>query len=45
MPEISGLDVAENKRNNFIKVPIILMSADYLPVDPDDVKKDNYNLQ
>ena len=39
MPGISGLDVAENIRNNFIKVPIILMSSDYLPVGPDDVKK------
>lgn len=39
MPGISGLDVTENIRHNFIKVPIILMSSDYLPVGPDDVKK------
>ena len=38
MPEISGLDVVENIRNNFIKVPIILMSSDYLPVEPDDAR-------
>lgn len=39
MPEISGLDVVENISNDIMKVPIILMSSDYLPVDPDDVKK------
>lgn len=38
MPEMSGFDVIK-KINNIIKVPIILMSSDYLPVDPDDVKK------
>ena len=39
MPVIRGLDVVENIRNNFIKVPIILMSSDYLPVEADNVKK------
>jgi CheY-like chemotaxis protein len=39
MPGISGLDVVESIRNDIMKVPIILMSSDYLPVDPDDVKK------
>ncbi len=39
MPGISGLDIAENIRHNFIKVPIVLMSSDYLPIGPDDVKK------
>ncbi|OHB99465.1 MAG: hypothetical protein A3G70_08025 [Planctomycetes bacterium RIFCSPLOWO2_12_FULL_39_13] len=38
MPGISGLDVIK-RINNIIKVPIILMSTDYLPIDPDDVKK------
>ncbi|MBS1259087.1 MAG: Polar-differentiation response regulator DivK [Candidatus Scalindua arabica] len=38
MPKMSGFDVIK-KINNIIKVPIILMSSDYLPVDPDDVKK------
>jgi CheY-like chemotaxis protein len=39
MPGMSGLEVVENIKNDFILVPIILMSSDYLPVDPDDVKK------
>lgn len=38
MPKMSGFDVIK-KINNIIKVPIILMSSDYLPVDQDDVKK------
>jgi len=38
MPGISGLDVIK-RINNIIKVPIILMSTDYLPIDPDDVKR------
>lgn len=38
MPGMSGFDVIK-KINNIIKVPIILMSSDYLPVDQDDVKK------
>ena len=37
MPEMSGLDVIR-RINNIIKVPIILMSSDYLPVEPDDAK-------
>ena len=37
MPEMSGLDVIR-RINNIIKVPIILMSSDYLPVDPNDAK-------
>ena len=38
MPEISGLDVIK-RINNIIKVPIILMSSDYLPVEPDDARR------
>ena len=38
MPEISGLDVIK-RINNIIKVPIILMSSDYLPVEPDDTNR------
>jgi CheY-like chemotaxis protein len=37
MPGINGLDVIE-RINNIIKVPIILMSSDYLPVEPDNAK-------
>ncbi len=37
MPELNGLDVIK-RINNIIKVPIILMSTDYLPVEPDDAK-------
>ncbi len=37
MPEMNGLDVIK-RINNTIKVPIILMSSDYLPVEPDDAK-------
>ena len=37
MPEMNGLEVIK-RINNIIKVPIILMSSDYLPVDPDDAK-------
>ncbi len=37
MPEMNGLDVIK-RINNIIKVPIILMSSDYLPVEPDDAK-------
>ncbi|ODS33097.1 MAG: two-component response regulator [Candidatus Scalindua rubra] len=39
MPGIIGFDVVENIKNGFMTVPIILMSADYLPVEPDNVKK------
>jgi len=38
MPGMSGFDVIK-RINNIIKVPVILMSSDYLPVDHDDVKK------
>ena len=38
MPGMSGFDVIK-RINNIIMVPIILMSSDYLPVDPDDVKR------
>ncbi len=34
MPEMNGLDVIK-RINNIIKVPIILMSSNYLPVEPD----------
>ena len=37
MPKMNGLDVIK-RINNIIKVPIILMSSDYLPVEPDDAK-------
>ena len=37
MPEMNGLEVIK-RINNIIKVPIILMSSVYLPVDPDDAK-------
>ncbi len=37
MPEMNGLDVIR-RINNTIKVPIILMSSNYLPVDPDETK-------
>ncbi|MCP4254572.1 MAG: response regulator [Candidatus Scalindua sp.] len=37
MPGMNGLDVIK-RVNNIIKVPIILMSTDYLPVEPDDEK-------
>ncbi len=37
MPGMNGLDVIK-RVNNVIKVPIILMSTDYLPVEPDDEK-------
>ena len=43
MPGMNGLEVVENIKNDFILVPIILMSSDYLPVDPDDVKKLDVN--
>lgn len=38
MPGMSGFDVI-NAINNILMIPIILMSSDYLPVDPDDVKR------
>jgi CheY-like chemotaxis protein len=37
MPEMNGLEVIK-RINNIIKIPIILMSSDYLPVEPDDAK-------
>ena len=37
MPEMNGLDVIK-RINNIIKVPIILLSSDYLPVEPDNAK-------
>jgi len=43
MPGMNGLEVVENIKNDFILVPIILMTSDYLPVDPDDVKKLDVN--
>ncbi len=39
MPGMSGFDVVENIRSNIMSVPIVLMSSDYLPVDPDNVEK------
>ena len=37
MPEMNGLDVIK-RINSIIKVPIILMSPNYLPVEPDDAR-------
>ncbi|MGR3303522.1 MAG: response regulator [Candidatus Scalindua sp.] len=37
MPGMNGLDVIK-RINNIVKVPIILMSSDYLPVEPDDAR-------
>ena len=37
MQEMNGIDVIK-RINNIIKVPTILMSSDYLPVEPDDAR-------
>ena len=37
MPEMNGLGVIK-RINNIIKVPIILMSSNYLPVEPDEAR-------
>jgi len=37
MQGMDGLDVIK-RINNIFKVPIILMSSDYLPVEPDDAR-------
>lgn len=37
MPEMNGLGVIK-RINNIIKVPIILMSSNYLPIEPDDAR-------
>ncbi len=37
MPEINGLGVIK-RINSIIKVPIILMSSNYLPIEPDDAR-------
>jgi len=37
MPEMNGLGVIK-RINNITKTPIILMSSNYLPVEPDDAK-------
>ena len=37
MPGMNGLDVIK-RINNIVKVPIILMSSDYLPIEPDDAR-------
>lgn len=37
MPEMNGLDVIK-RINNIIKVPSILMSSDYLPVESNDAR-------
>jgi CheY-like chemotaxis protein len=37
MQGMNGLDVIK-RINNIIKVPIILMSSDYLPVEPDEAR-------
>ena len=42
MPGMNGLDVIR-RINNIIKVPIILMSSDYLPVESDDARSMGVN--
>jgi len=37
MPEMNGLEIIKRIKN-IINVPIILMSSDYLPVEPDNAK-------
>jgi len=37
MPEMNGLGVVK-RINNITKVPIILMSSNYLPIEPDDAR-------
>jgi two-component system, OmpR family, response regulator VanR len=37
MPGMNGFDVTK-KINSIITIPIILMSANYLPVEPDNIK-------
>jgi CheY-like chemotaxis protein len=39
MPGVSGFDVLNNIKHTSAVVPIILMSSDYLPIGPVDVKK------
>ena len=39
MPGISGFDILENVKNAVPVVPIILMSSDYLPIGPVEVRK------
>lgn len=39
MPGMSGLDVLNIINDTDPVVPVILMSCDYLPIEPDDVKK------
>jgi CheY-like chemotaxis protein len=38
MPGMNGFEVVENIKNDFILVPIILMSSDYLPIDAAEVE-------
>ncbi len=37
MPKMNGLGVVK-RINNIIKVPIIVMSSNYLPIEPDDAR-------
>lgn len=39
MPGISGIDILKKAKDHCLNIPIILMSANYLPVDPDAVRK------
>ncbi len=39
MPGVSGFDVLNNIKHTSLVVPIILMSSDYLPIGPVDVKQ------
>jgi CheY-like chemotaxis protein len=38
MPGMNGFEVVENIKNDFILVPIILMSSDYLPIDAAEIE-------
>ena len=39
MPGMSGFDILGNVKNTVPVVPIILMSSDYLPIGPVEVRK------
>ena len=43
MPGMSGFDVLNNMKDTVLEIPTILMSSDYLPIKPDDVKKLDVN--
>ncbi len=39
MPGMSGFDVLNYIKDAVLEIPTILMSSDYLPIEPDDVEK------